>query len=141
VFGGRKRRLLFCSMTQEEYNNLSARIIGCAIAVHRQLGPGLFESAYRACLVHELKRAGMTVQEQVKLPVIYDENRIPKSYVIDMLIEDVIVIEIKAVEELSHLHFAQTLTYLKIGDYKLGLLLNFNVRLMKDGIQRLVYRF
>jgi len=83
----------------------------------------------------------MKVQEQVQLPIIYDENRIPKSYSIDMLIEDVIVLEIKSEEELSHLHLAQTLTYLKIGDYRLGLLLNFNVRSMKDGIQRLVYRF
>jgi GxxExxY protein len=106
--------------------------------VHTALGPGLLESAYEACLLHELGKRGLKVLSQVALPVVYDGVKIDVGYRIDLLIEDVVVVELKAVEKLLPIHEAQLLSYLKLGGNKLGLLINFNVLHMKDGIKRMV---
>jgi GxxExxY protein len=119
-----------------ELNDLSEKIIGCAIKVHRTLGPGLLESTYEVCLVHELKKAGLKVERQVPLPVIYDGIQLDAGYQLDILVEDTIILELKSVENLLPIHEAQLLTYLKLADKKLGLLINFNVTLLKNGIKR-----
>ncbi len=119
-----------------ELNELSEKIIGCAIKVHRTLGPGLLESTYEVCLVHELKRAGLTVERQVPLPVIYDGIQLDAGYQLDVLVEDTIILELKSVESILPIHEAQLLTYLKLANKKLGLLINFNVTLLKNGIKR-----
>lgn len=119
-------------------NEISKIIIGCAIEVHKQLGPGLLESAYQECLYYELIQAGLKVQKEKPMPIIYKEVKLDHGYRIDLLVENRVVIEIKTVEELNDVHTAQVLTYLKLGSYKLGLLLNFHVALLKDGIKRLI---
>ncbi len=119
-----------------ELNDLTEKIIGCAIKVHRGLGPGLLESAYEVCLFHELTRAGLKVERQVKVPIIYDSIQIDADYYIDILVEDTVVLELKAVEHLLPIHEAQLLTYLKLANKRLGLLINFNVTLLKNGIKR-----
>ena len=119
-----------------ELNDLTEKIIGCAIKVHRVLGPGLLESAYEVCLVHELRKAGLKAERQVALPVIYEGLRLDADYFIDILVEDTVVLELKSVEHLLPLHEAQLLTYLKLANKKLGLLINFNVTLLKNGIKR-----
>ncbi len=119
-----------------ELNELSEKIIGCAIKVHRTLGPGLLESTYEVCLVHELKKAGLKVERQVPLPVIYDGIQLDAGYQLDVLVEDTIILELKSVEILLPIHEAQLLTYLKLANKKLGLLINFNVTLLKNGIKR-----
>jgi len=119
-----------------ELNDLTEKIIGCAIKVHRVLGPGLLESAYEVCLVHELRKAGLKAERQVALPVIYEGLRLDADYFIDILVEDTVVIELKSVEHLLPIHEAQLLTYLKLANKKLGLLINFNVTLLKNGIKR-----
>jgi len=121
-----------------EPNELSEKIIGCAIKVHRALGPGLLESAYEVCLVHELGKAGLKVERQVPLPVIYDGIRLDAGYQLDVLVEDAIILELKSVESLLPIHEAQLLTYLRLANKKLGLLINFNVTLLKNGIKRRV---
>ncbi len=113
-------------------------IVDAAIKVHRALGPGLLESAYQQCLTHELLRRGLQVECEVLLPIMYDGLQIDAGYRIDMLVEDCIVIENKTVDFLLPIHEAQLLTYLKLSDRRLGFLLNWNVRLMKDGIKRMV---
>jgi GxxExxY protein len=120
-----------------ELNEITDKVIGCAIRVHEALGPGLLESTYEICLAHELHKAGLSVQCQIKLPVTYDSIKLDAGYRIDMLVEDTVILEIKAVDRLLPIHEAQLLSYLKLSDKKLGLILNFNVRLMKDGIRRL----
>lgn len=119
-----------------ELNDLTEKIIGCAIKVHRVLGPGLLESAYEVCLLHELTKAGLKAERQVKVPIIYEGLQLDADYFIDILVEDVVVLELKSVEHLLPIHEAQPLTYLKLANKKLGLLINFNVTLLKNGIKR-----
>ncbi len=117
---------------------VARQIVDAAIKVHRALGPGLLESAYQRCLAYELRKRGLRVECEVLLPLLYDGQQIDAGYRIDMLIEDSIIIENKAVSELLPIHQAQLLTYLKLRDCRLGFLLNWNVRLMKHGIKRMV---
>ncbi len=122
--------------TAESYNTLTSEIIAAAIEVHRRLGPGLLESAYEACLVYELHKRGLKALSQVGLPVIYDEVKLDVGYRIDILVEDLVIIELKAVEKVIPLHEAQLISYLKLSCKKVGLLMNFNVTRLKDGITR-----
>ncbi len=119
-------------------NEISGKIIGCAIEVHRLLGPGLLESAYKECLYYELLQAGLSVSKEVPMPIVYKEVKLDHGYRLDLLVENQIVIELKAVDALIDVHIAQVLTYLKLGKYKLGLLMNFQVPLIKDGIKRII---
>lgn len=119
-------------------NDLSQIIIGCAIKVHTALGPGLLESAYEECLYYELVKEGLKVEKQKALPLIYEEIKLEVGYRLDLIIEDKVIVEIKACETLNDVHLAQVLTYLKLSDVKLGLLINFNVTRVKDGIRRIV---
>ena len=115
---------------------LTQRILRCAFKVHTELGPGLLESAYEACLEYELKEEGLKVIRQKPQPLIYHEVRLDAGYVIDLFVEDRIVIELKSVEALNDVHLAQVITYLKLTEQKFGLLINFNVKSLKDGIKR-----
>lgn len=117
-------------------NELTELIIGCAIRVHRQLGPGLLESVYEECLVHELCKAGLSVERQPIMPVVYDGLRMDSGYRIDIWVEKRIIIELKAVDLLTDVHFAQLMTYLRLANCRLGLLINFNVVLLKNGLKR-----
>ena len=119
-------------------NELSHIIIGLAIDVHNALGPGLLESAYQECLFYKLSKEGFKVEKEKTMPLIFEGLKLDCGYRIDLLVENKLVIEIKSVTELNDVHLAQTLTYLKLGDYKLGLLINFNVTLLKFGIKRVV---
>ena len=119
-------------------NELSRIIIGKAIDIHQSLGPGLLESVYKECLFYELKRSGFHSVKEKSVPLIYEGIILDCGYRIDILVEDKVVIEIKSIELLAQIHLAQILTYLKMGHYKLGLLINFNVVLLKDGIRRVV---
>jgi GxxExxY protein len=121
-------------------NEISNSIIGLAISVHQSLGPGLLESAYKECLYYRLTKAGHVVEKEKPMPLIYEEVKLDCGYIIDFLVDGKVVIEIKSVEALNEVHFAHTLTYMKLGGYKLGLLINFNVSLLKDGIRRIVNR-
>lgn len=119
-------------------NGISNKIIGAAIEVHKQLGPGLLESSYEVCLAYELKQLGLHIQTQVALPVVYKEVKLEAGYRIDILVENKVIIEIKAVDALADIHTAQLLTYLKLKDLKLGLLINFNSVRVIDGVKRIV---
>ncbi len=119
-------------------DSMTERIIGCAIKVHTALGPGLLESAYKECLFYELKKNGLKVEKEKPLPLFYEEVKLECGYRLDILVESSIVIEIKSVESLCDIHLAQTLTYLKLLNRRLGLLMNFNVLRMKDGIKRVI---
>lgn len=119
-------------------NEISYRVISCAIDIHKSLGPGLLESAYQECLFYKLRKEGLTVEKEKPMPLIYEEVHLDCGYRIDLLVENKVVIELKSVEALTDVHMAQTLTYMKLGDYKLGLLMNFNVNLLKNGIKRVV---
>ncbi len=121
----------------EELNGLSHRIIGCAMNVHRLLGPGLLENAYEECLAYELADAGLFVERQKALPLVYREIKMDAGYRVDLLVENKIILELKSVEFLNDVHIAQVLTYLKLSGCRLGLLINFNVAVLKDGIKRL----
>jgi GxxExxY protein len=121
-------------------NLIGEAVLGCALRVHKTLGPGLLESAYEACLAHELDKARLSHKRQIVLPVVYDGKKIDAGYRLDLLIEDRVVVEVKAVEKLAEIHRAQLLSYLKLGGYRLGYLLNFKVPRMKEGICRLVNR-
>ena len=121
-------------------NELSNKIIGLAIGVHQSLGPGLLESAYKECLYYRLQKAGFFVEKEKPMPLIYQEVKLECGYRIDLLVEQKVVIEIKSVEAFNDVHLAQTLTYMKLGDYKLGLLINFNTVLLKNGIKRIANR-
>jgi GxxExxY protein len=118
-------------------NEIGQRVIGCALKVHKALGPGLLESAYEACLAYEFEKTGLEFKRQLTLPVHYDGVEIDVGYRLDLLVGESVIIEVKAVEKLHDIHRAQLLSYLKLGGYRLGYLLNFNVRLLKDGICRL----
>ena len=119
-------------------NEISNKIIGFAIEVHQSLGPGLLESAYKECLYYKLIKSGFKVEKEKPMPLILEEVKLECGYRIDILVDSKVVIEIKSVEALNDVHLAQTLTYMKLGGYKLGLLINFNVYLLKDGIKRVV---
>ncbi len=123
-----------------ELNEITEKIIGCAIEVHRNLGPGLLESTYEACLYYELQKGGLSVKTQLGLPLIYKEIKLEVGYRMDFLVEGRVVLEIKSVEALNDIHTAQVLTYLKLSNCKIGLLINFNVLRLKDGIKRLIAR-
>jgi len=121
-----------------EQDAASNKLIGLAIEVHRHLGPGLLESAYEDCLAFEMKQNGMAFQRQVPLPVIYKGIKLDCAYRLDFVVEGYLILEIKSVERILPIHEAQLLTYLKLSGRKLGLLLNFNVPLLRDGIRRMV---
>ncbi|MEO5912461.1 MAG: GxxExxY protein [Pelobium sp.] len=122
----------------EEENILATRTIGLAIKVHRELGPGLLESAYKECLSYELFKSGLIVEKEKALPLIYEEVKLDCGYRLDIIVENKLIIEVKSVEALNDIHLAQTLTYLKLSKCKLGLLINFNVLLLKDGVKRVI---
>ncbi len=120
------------------YDKITENIIGAAIEVHRALGPGLLESAYQECLYFELKAKGYSVQKEISQPIVYKDIKLDHGYRIDLLVEHKIVIELKTVEKFTDVHTAQVLTYMKLGDYPIGLLLNFNTKLLKNGIKRFI---
>lgn len=122
----------------EEVNRLTEAIIGAAIAVHKELGPGLLESAYQACLMFELKSRGIEVVKEKELPVIYRGMQVDCGYRIDLLVEDRVIVELKAIEKLERIHEAQLLSYLRLSGCKVGLLINFNVLQLVQGIKRIV---
>jgi GxxExxY protein len=119
-------------------NELSQKIIGLAIDVHTALGPGLLENTYKECLFYKVKKAGYLIEKEKPLPLIFEDVRLDCGYRIDLLIENKLVLELKHVEKITDLHLAQILTYLKLGHYRLGLLINFNVTLLKTGIKRVI---
>ncbi len=119
-------------------DKLTEKIIGAAISVHRALGPGLLESAYQECLFFELKEIGLQVKKEIALPIVYKDIKLDHGYRIDLLVENKIVIELKTVECFTDVHSAQILTYMKLGNYSLGLLINFHTKLLKNGIKRFI---
>ncbi|KAF0139546.1 MAG: hypothetical protein FD122_3156 [Stygiobacter sp.] len=119
-------------------NELSEIVIGCAIKVHKTLGPGLLESAYEECLCYEIKKTGLKVEKQKTLPLVYEEVKLDCGYRIDLLVDNKLIVELKAVDALNDVYLAQVLTYLRLSNCKLGLLINFNVGKLKDGIRRIV---
>ncbi len=119
-------------------NEISKQVIGAAIDVHKQLGPGLLESSYEVCLAHELMDRGLNVQTQVALPVVYKEVKLNAGYRIDILVENKIIVEVKSVDALADIHTAQLLTYLKLKHLNLGLLINFNSLKVIDGVKRVI---
>ncbi|MEI8244554.1 MAG: GxxExxY protein [Lentisphaerota bacterium] len=121
-----------------ELNDITDRIISSAIKVHKALGPGLLESAYEACLLYELRKNGLYAESQVGLPLCYDGVVLDVGYRVDILVEDSIIVELKAAEKITPIHEAQLVSYLKLSGKKLGLIINFNVILLKDGIKRMV---
>lgn len=121
-----------------ELNEISGQVIGAAITVHQELGPGLLESAYESCLAYELRQRGLTVEEQIPVPVVYKGIKLECGYRLDLLVEKRIIVELKAVDALLPIHDAQLLTYLKLCKLRLGLLINFNVPILKNGIKRLL---
>ena len=121
-----------------QINDVSGEIIGAAIEVHKTIGPGLLESAYEACLCHELTLRNLKFESQLPIPVVYKKAQLDCGYRLDLLVNDAIVIELKAVDTISPIHHAQLLSYLKLGDYRLGFLINFNVLRLKQGIKRMV---
>ena len=125
----------------ERLNRISQQIIGGAIQVHRELGPGLLESAYEACLAYELSQRGLGVVRQKPVPLVYRQVELDRGYRLDLCVEDRVVVEVKAVEKLEPIHKAQLLSYLRLSGLSLGLLINFNVRVLKEGIQRVVVGF
>ena len=128
-------------LKQTDYELIGQKILNCAFEVHKNLGPGLLESVYEVCLLTELKNSNLSVKSQVELPVFYKGERLNKTFFIDILVEDAIVIELKSVEVLLPVHEIQMLTYMKLGDFKLGFLLNFNESILKNGIRRKVNNY
>ena len=119
-------------------NEISHKIIGIAIEFHNAIGPGLLESAYKECMYYKIGKSGFFVEKEKPMPLVFEEVRLECGYRIDLVVENKLVIEIKSVDALNNVHLAQTLTYLKLGNYKLGLLINFNVVKLKDGIKRVI---
>src|ERR1700733_8806986 len=119
-------------------NEISSIIIGAGIEVHKILGPGLLESAYKECLFYKLFQSGLYIEKEKPMPLIFEDVKLECGYRIDLLVEHKVVIEVKSVEALNDIHLAQTLTYMKLGNYKLGLLINFNTLKLKDGIKRVI---
>jgi GxxExxY protein len=128
-------------MTAERLNQISEIIIGAAIRVHRALGPGLLESVYLACLVYELAAEGLRIETQRALPVVYRGVRLECGFRADVVVEGCVIVEVKSVERLAPVHEAQMITYLRLSGCPLGLVLNFNTKLMKDGVNRVVNAF
>lgn len=126
---------------KERLNQITEGIIGAAIEVHRDLGPGLLESAYETCLAFELVERGLKVEQQKPLPVVYREVKLDCGYRLDLLVEEAVIVEVKAVDRLAPIHKAQLLSYLRLSGCKVGLLINFNVKVLKDGIRRVVNGF
>lgn len=124
--------------TREELNKITEKIIGAAVEVHRTLGPGLLESTYETCLVYELTQLGLKVESQVPLPVVYKQVKLDCGYRLDLLVDNEIVVELKSVETLLPIHTAQILSYLKLSRKTLGLLINFNVNKLVDGVHRVI---
>lgn len=122
-----------------EFNEITEKIIGCAIEVHKQLGPGLLESAYEECLAYELNNLGLKIERQKAVPVVYKNIKLDCGYRLDILVEDLVIIELKAVDILNPVREAQILTYMKFARKNIGLLINFNVTLLKNGLKR--YRY
>lgn len=122
-------------MTEDE---IAKAVIGLSIEEHKALGPGLLESTYKEALFYKINKAGLKVEKEKPMPLVFEEVKLDCGYRIDLLVENKLVIELKSVESLIDVHFAQTLTYLKLGNFKLGLLINFNVALVKDGIKRII---
>ena len=122
-------------MNEDEISNI---IIGCAIDVHRAFGPGLLESAYRECLYFDLRANGLSVVKEKPMPIIYKEVKLDHGYRMDLLVENKVVVELKRTEAINEVHIAQLLTYLKLGSYKLGLIINFQNKLLKNGIKRII---
>ena len=119
-------------------NEIANKVIGIAIDVHKALGPGLLESAYKECLFYKLTQSGLYVEKEKPMPLVFENVKLDCGYRIDLLVENKLVVELKAVEALNDVHLAQILTYLKLGRYKLGLLINFNVSMLKNGIRRVI---
>ena len=119
-------------------NEISTIVIGLAIQIHRALGPGLLENAYQECLFYKIKQQGLLVEKEKPMPLVFEEVKLDCGYRVDLLIENKFIVEIKSVESLTVNHLSQTLTYLKLGKYKLGLLINFNEILLKNGIRRVI---
>ena len=126
---------------KDRLDQITRRIIGAAIEVHRHIGPGLLESAYEACMAYELKQLGFRVEQQKPLPVLYKEVKLDCGYRLDLVVEDAIILEVKAIEQLAPIHDAQLLSYLRISGMMVGLLMNFHVRVLKNGIKRIVNEF
>jgi GxxExxY protein len=122
-----------------ERNEITRKIIGCAIEVHKNLGPGLLESAYEECLAFELNKAGLSIKRQVPTPVVYKDIKLECGYRIDILVEETVVLELKVVDEFNPVHEAQVLTYLKFSRKQIGLMINFNVTILKNGIRRYIF--
>lgn len=122
-------------MTESE---ITERIIGCAIEVHRNLGPGLLESAYKVCLEYEMRKQGLKVEREKPIPLCYDDLTIECAYRLDLLVDDSVVVEIKSVEKLEDVHLSQVITYLRLTECEVGLLINFNVKVLKNGLRRVV---
>ncbi len=136
-----KRELSFTTRNEMlDINKTTESIIGAAIEVHRHLGPGLLESAYEECLCEELSLRNIPFKRQVALPVIYKSRKLDAGYRIDLLVNDEVVVELKVVEAILPIHEAQTLTYMRLGGWQIGLILNFNVTVLKNGIKRLVHK-
>lgn len=119
-------------------NEIAKIVLDCAIKVHRKLGPGLLESAYCECLCYELYKAGLFVEKEKPMPFVYDEITLAIGYRADIVIENKFIVEIKTVEDIKSIHLAQLLTYLRLADYKLGMLINFNTTLIKNGVRRII---
>jgi len=119
-------------------NEIAHKIVGLALEVHKALGPGLLESAYKECLAYKLQQDGLFIEKEKPMPLIFEEVKLECGYRIDILVENKVVIELKSVDALNDVHLAQILTYMKLGNYKLGLLINFNVALLKQGIKRVI---
>lgn len=128
-------------MDKQDYDRISEKIIGSSMVVHTAIGPGLLESAYEACLAFELTEKGLKVERQKELPLVYKGVKLDCGYRLDLLIDDLVIVEIKSVDRLLPIHQAQMISYLKLADKKLGLLINFNVKYLHDGIQRVVNKF
>lgn len=135
LFGSIHSGIILCFM---EINNLSEKVLGAAFKVHSALGPGLLESAYQACLAYELRQSGLFVEQEKAVPLVYEEVKLDCGYRIDLLVEKKFVLELKAVDQLAPIHLAQVLTYLKLMNLRHGMLLNFNVKSLKNGIKRVV---
>lgn len=125
-------------MNARNENELAKNVWDASLSVHRNLGPGLLENSYQECLLYELKKQGLLVEKEKGLPLVYEEVKLDVGYRIDLLVENKLIIEVKAVEGLNDIHLAQVLTYLKLSNHKLGLLINFNVALLKNGFKRVV---
>jgi len=126
---------------KDRLDSITRRIIGAAIEVHRRLGPGLLESAYETCLAFELRQLGFRIDQQKPLPVVYKDVKLDCGYRLDLVVEDSVVVEVKAVEQLAPIHDAQLLSYLRLSEKRVGLLINFHVRVLKNGLKRIVNDF